>query len=162
MNQSHEQTKKKLKTIGITLLSVGGVMFLIGLIDFFSAFGSFRAPTLFFLCMIGLPMVGIGGGITMKAFQREIQQYSADETIPVINNVAPDIAPAITTIADAVREGVQGVEKKPCPYCGEMVEEDDKFCPACGKPLTHACPACGTTVEADDKFCPECGSPLKK
>ena len=91
-----------------------------------------------------------------------IQQYSADETIPVINNVAPDIAPAITTIAGAVREGVQGVEKKPCPYCGEMVEEDDKFCPACGKPLAHACPACGTTVEADNKFCPECGSPLKK
>ena len=160
MDQKHEQTKKKLKIVGLSLVAVGGLCTFIGMADFFMSFGSFRAPTLFFLCFIGMPMLGIGGPICLKGFQREIQTYAKNESVPVFNEMAPEIAPAITTLTDAVREGVQGAEKKPCPYCGDPVEADDKFCPNCGKPLSKTCPQCGEVAEADDRFCGKCGSSL--
>ena len=36
-NKKHEQTRKKLKVIGITFLTIGGIFFLVGIISFFIA-----------------------------------------------------------------------------------------------------------------------------
>lgn len=165
MNPNHEQTKQKLKKVGLALLIVGGICFLVGIVDFFASFGSFRAPTLFFFSFIGLPMVGVGGMLTMTAHQREIQQYHANEMAPVINETAEDISPAITTIASAMREGfAQETGEKPltptCPACASPVSTTDKFCAECGAPLARTCPQCSATLEADDKFCPQCGTKL--
>ena len=165
MDPKHEQIKGKLKKIGLTLLIVGGICFLVGIIDFFVAFGSFRAPTLFFFAFIGLPMAGIGGSLTLTAHQREIHQYRADEITPVINDTAEDISPAITTIASAVREGLSqestgASTKRACPACAAPVSPTDKFCANCGAPLARTCPPCSTPLEADDNFCPQCGTKL--
>ena len=165
MNPHHEQTKNKLKKIGLTLLIIGGICFLVGIVDFFAAFGSFRTPTLFFFAFIGLPMVGIGGSLTLMAHQREIRQYHADEISPVINETTRDISPAITTIASAIREGLEqneGDATSPCvcPTCAAPVSHTDKFCARCGSPLTRTCPHCSNPLEADDNFCPQCGTKL--
>ncbi|MFA6582947.1 MAG: hypothetical protein WCS77_01505 [Elusimicrobiaceae bacterium] len=54
--------------------------------------------------------------------------------------------------------------KHQCRYCGKLVQNDAKVCPACGKtrptgPLR--CPKCETPVEAVDKACGHCGLPLE-
>jgi len=63
------------------------------------------------------------------------------------------------------------VFKKPiikinCPFCGEEIESDAKFCPICGSKLgekqkeekkTKICPNCGHELPLDAKFCAKCG-----
>lgn len=54
-----------------------------------------------------------------------------------------------------------------CPFCGGRIEEGEKFCARCGKPLDweaikkdRACPKCGAPYEEGDRFCPQCGASL--
>jgi len=53
-----------------------------------------------------------------------------------------------------------------CPFCGEEIESDAKFCPICGSKLgeeqkeekkTKICPNCGHELPLDAKFCAKCG-----
>lgn len=67
---------------------------------------------------------------------------------------------------------VQPVSTKPiieinCPFCGEKIESDAKFCPICGSKLgelqkeekkTKICPNCGQELPLDAKFCAKCGT----
>ncbi|WP_442877437.1 zinc-ribbon domain-containing protein, partial [Dialister sp.] len=46
-----------------------------------------------------------------------------------------------------------------CPFCGGRIEEGEKFCARCGKPLDweaikkdRACPKCGAPYEEGDRF----------
>lgn len=53
--------------------------------------------------------------------------------------------------------------KKPCRYCGELVEPDSDFCPVCGKedPSGPArCPDCRAPVQESWKLCNKCGRSL--
>lgn len=50
-----------------------------------------------------------------------------------------------------------------CPDCGNEYSPNVKFCPNCGKKLTHdpiVCPDCGKTNPWDVKFCGNCGKKL--
>lgn len=51
-----------------------------------------------------------------------------------------------------------------CGGCGAELEEDHRFCPACGEPAGGeggiACPACGLTQPRDVIFCSRCGAHL--
>ena len=49
-----------------------------------------------------------------------------------------------------------------CPYCGAPYSAGDKFCSACGKPVSakKACPKCGKLNEGGAKFCSACGEKL--
>ena len=59
--QNHEQKKKRLKRLGIILTAVGAALTATGFIGFFAALaGGGGPPVLFFLCFIGLPMIGVG------------------------------------------------------------------------------------------------------
>ena len=44
-----------------------------------------------------------------------------------------------------------------CPICGEELEEDAKFCIACGKKIVSECPNCGKNLKPGAKFCSGCG-----
>jgi len=59
-----------------------------------------------------------------------------------------------------------------CPFCGDKIEEDAKFCPHCGSNLTDIkketvetqeekaikhCQNCGTELPIEAKFCAKCG-----
>ena len=52
--------------------------------------------------------------------------------------------------------------KKPCPSCGEYIEETYTYCVYCGARADGktACPACGTYHAG--AFCPDCGAQLSK
>ena len=127
----HAKTKRTLRVVGIILLTLGGGLFLVGIVDFISAFQTMRAPTLFVFSIFGLPLAGVGTALTLFSFQREIQSYVANESVPVINETAEGVAPAVETIAEAVKNGFS--EKEIVCDCGAKNDFDSKFCKNCGK-----------------------------
>lgn len=67
----------------------------------------------------------------------------------------------IAAIEDA-RKNVSHRAAGICPYCGAPYSAGDKFCSACGKPVSakKACPKCGKLNEGGAKFCSDCGEKL--
>lgn len=157
-NNNHEETKKKLKIIGSIILGVGITLSAIGLISFFSAFGSGDFPKLFFLVFPGFPMIGIGASMLSFAFKREIMRYSKNESVPVINEAIEEVGPKVKKVVSGEKPESEKVKK--CPSCGAENSDKNKFCPECGAALDKVCPKCGNKVGASDKFCPNCGTKL--
>lgn len=54
--------------------------------------------------------------------------------------------------------------RKKCPKCGDLVDENEKFCSKCGEPLMvkKVCASCGAQNEFEDEFCRGCGKRLDK
>lgn len=46
----------------------------------------------------------------------------------------------------------------PCRQCGNALDLNARFCPACGTPVER-CVNCGSVLLADALFCAECGTP---
>lgn len=166
--QQHNNTKKKLKIIGGILVAIGAVCVLVGFIDFFSAFNGSGMPKLFFLCFIGLPTFGVGLMLLLFGFKKEISTYVKNESVPVINEAADELKPAVKSVVSAVKEGLQGEETtqekgdRICPHCGKNNDADHAFCAYCGKPLEKVCPVCGAKQDSGDVFCGKCGAELEK
>lgn len=173
--QKHLKIKKTLKILGFIFLAVGAICALAGFIDFFLCFTGVKQsiPTLFFLCFIGLPLIAAGTVMLIFGFQREFITYGKNESAPVINEAAKDVAPAIQTIVNTVKdsttehdeaknEQAQEDEQKfdVCPSCGHKNLADAKFCSDCGKPMQKTCPTCNESVGENDRFCPNCGRKL--
>ncbi len=92
---------------------------------------------------------------------------------PEITEPEPDVAEPAMEESDWEEISVE--EKQVCPYCGEEIEADMKFCVFCGKPIGSDefseggilepeeemrpafCPNCGAKLEPDDLFCTNCG-----
>lgn len=49
-----------------------------------------------------------------------------------------------------------------CPFCGEVIPADAKYCPVCARPLFAACPKCGNIYPSRYKICPSCGTDREK
>lgn len=52
-----------------------------------------------------------------------------------------------------------------CSNCGNLIEDDSKFCPNCGTKLIKGpikCSKCGGINKSDSKFCSYCGNSLKE
>lgn len=156
----YTQTRSTMRTLGPILMVVGGVLALIGVIDFFTSFFSIashepfstpspsRFPILFpVLGFPGLLLLGIGGKLTKAGYLREITQYAAKETTPAVMTTTTAIRAAITD------------DDIPCPGCSRPIEPDSKFCPHCGIRISGGtCSICQATLEAGDRFCASCGN----
>jgi ABC-type oligopeptide transport system substrate-binding subunit/class 3 adenylate cyclase len=46
-----------------------------------------------------------------------------------------------------------------CSNCGQVNEDDARFCVKCGNPLARTCSNCGTLLKPRYSFCKECGAP---
>ena len=168
--QQHNRTKKKLRIVGGILLGVGVVCALVGFIDFALTFvnasnGGARFPSLFFLAMIGIPMIGLGAGLLVFSYKKEIGRYIKNESVPVINEAAEELKPAVKSVVSAVREGIKGdadEDKKEfvCPHCGKVNLDDGAFCSFCGKPMQKTCPICGAKQSGENVYCGKCGTRL--
>ncbi|MGN0824676.1 MAG: zinc-ribbon domain-containing protein [Candidatus Coproplasma sp.] len=163
----HEKTKKTLKIIGFILLGCGVILDVIFFVDFISSFNTFNHPTLFFCGIIGLPMTGIGLMLLSIGFRREISSYMKNEGVPVINDAAQDLKPAVKAVTEAVKETVRDEKsdissEKPtvCPACGKENQPKNNFCDGCGAQLYKVCPKCGARQEVGDAFCGNCGTKL--
>lgn len=157
-NQERQHQKKKIiiRIIGSILIVVGAVCALIGFIDLSKSFKEGRMPMIW-LFFIGFPSIAIGGFMVIVSFQRSIQRYVKNESVPVFNEMGQQIAPGISSIANSVK---RGVEQTVCPDCGTPNDKDAQFCKSCGKVLAVVCPDCGEANEADAKFCNKCGRRL--
>lgn len=73
-------------------------------------------------------------------------------------------------------EAEKTVVKVNCPFCGEKIDEDAKFCPHCGSKLTEVkeeavenqeekptkhCLNCGRELSKEAKFCAKCGQKVE-
>jgi len=49
-----------------------------------------------------------------------------------------------------------------CQECGADLDDDDEFCPVCGrrKAVIRVCPSCSREALDGDKFCRKCGAPM--
>lgn len=156
----HNEVKKKLKIVGVILLVAGGVFAIAGFASFFSAFGNGGIPKYFWMAFLGLPMCGVGGSLLTFAYKREISTYVKNESVPVINEAAEELTPAVKAVVGAVKES-SGAPRGIVCQCGEVNPTDGKFCTRCGRPLYSACPHCGAAVDADDKYCGNCGGKIR-
>ncbi len=157
----HAKTKRKLKIIGLTLLGLGVALIATAitcaiLIDFF----------LFLLLFPAMICTGTGLMLTVTAYRREIGSYMSAEQAPVVNQMANQIQPAITTFASAAKEGIKEVDSDKdgipdtCPSCGKPTIKGALFCTNCGRTMAKNCPKCHTINPVEGKFCHSCGVPL--
>ena len=165
----HAKIKKTIKIIGFVLLGCGAVLDIIFFVNVFASMSAMSMPNLFFCGFIGLPMTSIGIMLLTIGFRREISSYMTKEGVPVVNDAAQDLKPAVKAVAEAVREAnsdarQQSAEQvaKPtiCPACGKENQPQNNFCDGCGAQLFKVCPKCGARQEADDTFCGNCGCKL--
>ncbi len=135
----------------------------VGLASFFRAAVNFAGvPRFFFLTFIGFPLIAIGSAALALGYKQEIMQYNKNESVPVFNETGAEIAPAVKSIASAVREGLSAEDAPGAAVCscGTVNEAGSKFCKECGRPLSRKCPKCGNTVDMDSKYCNLCGTEL--
>lgn len=50
-----------------------------------------------------------------------------------------------------------------CRECGAELNENERFCHSCGKPVEQVsfCSKCGTKIEDGQNFCPKCGADIR-
>jgi hypothetical protein len=117
------------------------------MVSFFSAFGTFEPPRLFWCMFVGIPLLGVGLGITKFAFLGSILRYMMGETAPVakdaFNEMARGTGPAARDFARDVSRGIvegfamTGREYAPAarPGCGAEVSPGARYCSHCGAPV---------------------------
>ena len=79
----HQRTQGALRLFGPALVVIGVILMAIGLISFFSSFGTFQPPRFFWAAMIGLPLIAIGLGITRLGYLGADFRYFSGEVSPV-------------------------------------------------------------------------------
>jgi len=104
-----------LRIVGPIILAIGLLCFAAALISFFSSFGSFERPRLFWLGFVGLPLMFVGGVMCQYGFLGAITRFIAGETMPVATDAAKYVAEetkgAVETVAEAAAKGVvEGIE----------------------------------------------------
>jgi hypothetical protein len=169
----HEQTRRMLRRVGVSLIVTGGVLTVVGIGSFMAAFGGMEPPRYFWCAFIGLPIGFAGAALTSYGFMGSVARYSAGEMAPVakdsFNYMAEGTKDGIRMMASAVGEGLRagsppaaGAERIRCHKCNHANAPESKFCAECGASLgkTRPCPACNERNDPDAKFCDNCGRPL--
>lgn len=118
-SSGHRSVRKFLRLAG-PLVALTGLGFMaVGVIDFFSAFGSFgREPKLFWCLFVGMPLLFVGIVMCKLGYFGAVFRYLAAETAPVardtVNYMAEGTQDAVKTVARAATEGVrQGLGDEP-------------------------------------------------
>lgn len=157
------KVKKKLKKYGKTITTIGVILFAIAILSFFSAMQGGGMPRYFFLGFIGLPMIGIGSAMLRYGYMGEVARYTSSEVAPVakdtINYMLDETKENVADFVQTIK-GKEQKEKLTCPYCHDLVEQDEVFCDKCGRKLHKVCQSCGTKHFSTSEFCKKCGKRL--
>ena len=127
------------------LVALAGIVALVwGIVLVIYGFGNFEDNSFMigsFLTVFGMMatatgiMIGFGPEIVKARLQaaRYIQEEAKDDLTAIASNSAEITKDAVTTTAEAIREGME--IKKYCKHCGAKIDSDAKFCTVCGKEL---------------------------
>jgi len=172
IDPQHRQWRGVLRVLGPAVLVVGGVFVLIGLVSFFSAFGSFESPRYFWCVFVGGPLLVVGFALTSYGYMGAIVRYQAGEVAPVgkdtFNYLADGTEGGVRTLASALggglAEGFRGdaAPQTQCRACGHPNDSNANYCSACGEVLlkNRSCSSCGEPNDIDARFCHRCGREL--
>jgi RNA polymerase subunit RPABC4/transcription elongation factor Spt4 len=169
LDPGHNKLRDFFRVTG-PLVALAGLIFVaVGLVSFFSSFGSFEPPRHFWCAFVGVPLLAVGMLLCKLGYMGKVIRYVAGEVAPVgkdtINYMVEGTKDSVKTMAQAIGEGLGAAgspsaeAKVRCHKCNDLVEEDAKFCDQCGTTLgkTKACPGCKELNDPDAKFCDDCG-----
>lgn len=144
-----EKKRRILKITGLIVAAAGLAAAIAGFADMGVSVANGRFPRLFFLLIIGLPCLAIGGMIAMFGFRAGL-----------IKSAVRDITPAVKELTEAVSPFAEEPVEILCPRCKAVNRSDSVFCYKCGAALCRTCPECGKTAEPEDEYCTRCGRKL--
>jgi hypothetical protein len=167
----HEAIRGFLQVVGPLVAFVGLAFTVVGLVSFFSSFGSFQPPRYFWCAFVGLPLLAIGSTMIKAAYLGGIFRYLLGEVAPVqkdtFNYLAEGTSEGVGHLARAVGQGfaagASGFSTQPevaCPQCQATNPAVANFCGHCGAPLGTTCPGCGGRSDPEARFCARCGHAL--
>lgn len=163
----HDEVRSFLRVLGPGISGIGLILMVVGLGSFFSSFGGFEPPRLFWCAFVGMPLLAVGIGISKFAYLGAVARFIASEAAPVgkdvTNYMVEGTRGSIRDVATAIGEGIaaaQSPEAMHCQKCGTENESSSNFCRECGSPLTKTkhCAKCGEANDADARFCDNCGT----
>ena len=144
IDPNHDNVRNLLRIIGPVVALTGLVFVAVGMISFFSSFGTFEPPRYFWCMFVGMPLLAIGIAITKFAFLGAILRYLSGQAAPVskdtFNYLAHGTTPGVRDISRAVAQGfAEGAHGEragaDCPTCRATNPEGAKFCNGCGTAL---------------------------
>jgi hypothetical protein len=145
IDPKHSTTRSVLRTLGPALAVLGLLLIAVGMVSFFSAFGTFEPPRYFWCVFLGMPVLFVGVVLCMMGFLGLFARYVSGEAAPVqkdtFNYLAEGTKGGVKTLAQAVGEGLAagrggvGKAQARCPRCDHGNDADARFCNKCGTPL---------------------------
>ena len=116
--EKYQKTNRKVRKIGLTLLIIGGIVFLTcsilifgNLIDNFGLEGIIG-----FIWILAFTATGCGAMLLSVSYDREISAYEVQQQMPIvkesIEKMAPTYGVATKEIAKGIKEGLNDDEKK--------------------------------------------------
>ena len=167
--ESHQAIRNLLRVVGPLVLLVGVVFMAVGVVSFFSSFGSSSPPRFFWCCFVGMPLMFVGLVTSSAGFAGAVARYQANEIAPVgkdtFNYLADGTQDGVRTMANAVASGLASgaagaadSDGLVCHGCGAGNEAGSRFCDQCGEALEKTCPACGAVNDHAARFCDGCGT----
>jgi hypothetical protein len=169
IDPGHNSVRNTLRVVGPVISLIGLIFVIVGIADFFRAFGGFGPPKLFWCAFVGMPLLFVGLVLSSYGYMGKVSRYVAEETAPVgkdtFNYLADGTREGIKTVASAIgqglREGGLGSGSPTmvrCPRCSVLAPAyAGMFCSECGQVLGKPCPHCRKLNDPDAKFCDNCG-----
>lgn len=106
----HQTIRTILRVGGPLLLLAGLTLLIVGMVSFFSSFGTFESPRYFWCAFVSIPLLFVGQVMSFKGYMGSMMRYMAGETAPVakdvVNYMGENIQPGIKAVAKAVTEGI--------------------------------------------------------
>ncbi len=164
----HDEIRSVLRVLGPAVAGVGLLFLIVGIGNFFLAFGGQEPPRLFWCAFIGAPLLAVGMAITKFAYVGAVARYLASEAAPVGKDVANYMVDgtrdSIRDVAAAVGQGFAAGHDRlatGCTKCGAQNDHSAKFCNQCGSPFNEPlqCAKCGEDNDSDARYCSHCGAP---
>ena len=120
----HQSVRKVLRVGGPAVALLGLLFLLIGMISFFSSFGSFAPPRFFWCAFVGMPLLFVGGVMCKFGYLGDIARYIASESAPVakdtINYLGEETQPGVKSFTKAITEGVlEAKAERPEQHLGD-------------------------------------------
>ncbi|MCU0916747.1 MAG: zinc ribbon domain-containing protein [Planctomycetes bacterium] len=170
IDPGHKAARNTLRIAGPIIALAGLGFMIVGLADFFRAFGGRGEPTLFWCLFVGMPLLFVGGTLSSYGYLGRVMRYMAQETAPVgkdtFNYMAHGTQEGVRMVAGALGQGLRegglgggSATLVRCHKCNALAPAEAQFCGQCGQPLgkTKPCPQCRERNDPDAQFCDNCG-----